>query len=260
MDPAFLYDVLFLGAGWPGDSSFLPQHPASADWSAGGVGRGGGERLLYMWRIDAMEVDHGAVTLPLTVSTRWSGCRYHTGFEHQLALDRADAPRVAAGGGAMVEVAGFWTNGTLFYTNVEALHGSALPRASWYAWDDAGPLPVYVYDGSPAEQPAYWKGLQGTVGRPGSPLDDEAWAATGGVDAQAGIGYWPTIPGVNDALQGLPVGTSRVVFVQPADAYTRPGLEQHPLYGEELLFWLRVVAVHEWPCVRATGLTGCPLS
>ncbi|HEX2065187.1 MAG TPA: hypothetical protein VHI93_00065, partial [Candidatus Thermoplasmatota archaeon] len=58
---------------------------------------------------------------------------------------------VHPGQGAHVWYAGFWENGTMFGTNIEAFDQSAWPRASWYESEPYEPLPVYVYDQSPRE-------------------------------------------------------------------------------------------------------------
>lgn len=148
------------------------------------------------------------------------------------------------GQGVHVYTAGFWENGTLFYTNIAALDHSDWPRAGWYAWEGAEPLPVYVYDEDRAEQPALWKDPQA-----GTPL----------AGTVHGLGYFTTIPGFNEALKGLSSSTVRVVRMEPEDGYTRAGNEEHPLYGAPLVFYIKVVEVVDLPCplrAAASGLCG----
>jgi hypothetical protein len=147
------------------------------------------------------------------------------------------------GQGAHVYTAGFWENGTLFYTNIAALDHSDWPRAGWYAWEGEEPLPVYVYDEDRSEQPSTWKDPQA-----GTPL----------AGTVHGLGYFTTIPGFNEALKGLSTSTVRVVRMEPEEGYTRAGNEEHPLYNATLVFYIKVVDVVELPCplgvAKACGL------
>lgn len=59
--------------------------------------------------------------------------------------------------------------------------------------------------------------------------------------------YYTTIEGFNEALKGLSTTTARIVHVPPEKAYTRPGLENHPLYGDELVFYI-LLQVKSQPC------------
>ena len=152
------------------------------------------------------------------------------------------------GQGVHVLTAGFWENGTLFYTNIEALdHDKAWPRASWYEWEGGDPLPVYVYDQDRAEEPMLWHGT--TAGTPlGAPTQNAtAWD------------YFTTIPGFNNALKGLSTNTVRVVRLTPEEGYTRAGNEQHPLYGAALVFYIKVLDVEDLPCPADLGPTLCGL-
>jgi FKBP-type peptidyl-prolyl cis-trans isomerase 2 len=63
-----------------------------------------------------------------------------------------------------------------------------------------------------------------------------------------GLGYYTTIPGFNDALKGLSTNTVHVVRLAPEQAYTRSGNEKHPLYGDALVFYIKVVDVVDAPC------------
>lgn len=175
---------------------------------------------------------------------RWSAdC--HAGAEGSLqwTLDPptpGDSAR--PGQGVHVHTAGFWENGTLFYTNIEALHeDAAWPRASWYAWEGGDALPVYVYDQDRGEMPPLWNP---TVGTPADGLGP--WA------------YFTTIPGFNEALKGLSTHTTRVVRLEPEEAYTRPGNEGHPLYGDALVFYIKVDRVVDLPCPEASPACDLP--
>jgi hypothetical protein len=145
----------------------------------------------------------------------------------------------------------------MFYTNLQSYDGSPWPRAAWYAWEGADPLPVYVYDQDRSEQPPEWKGVGQNVGSPGTPADPAAQGAAGLVDSSLGIGYFTTIKGFNEALKGLTTTTTKVVVIPPEDAYTRDGNEEHPLYGETLVFLIHVDEVHDQPCTRGINQPGC---
>jgi hypothetical protein len=148
-----------------------------------------------------------------------------------LAAHEGPLQTAEAGKGTHVLTAGFWPNGTLFYTNIAHLHQSAWPRAGWYAWEGSDPLPVYGSDR--AEQPAWWKDPQA-----GTPAEGTV----------PGLGYFTTIPGFNEALQGLSTGGTTVAVVPPDMAYTRAGYEDHPLYGDTLVFVIRALDVVDLPC------------
>jgi hypothetical protein len=152
-------------------------------------------------------------------------------------MDPKEGRAAMPGQGVHVMTAGFWENGTLFYTNIEELDDSSWPRAAWYAWDGATPLPVYVYDEDRAEQPAAWKDPFGATPLAGA----------------TGLGYFTTIPGFNEALKGLSTTTTRVVRLSPEEAYTRDGNEEHPLYGDALVFYIKALRVVDLPCPPAMG-------
>ena len=141
------------------------------------------------------------------------------------------------GQGVHVYTAGFFENGTLFYTNIKAIDHDGWPRIDWYAWEGADPLPVYVYEEDRAEQPSVWKDPQA-----GTPIEGTV----------PGLGYYTTIPGFNEALKGLSTNTVRVVRLTPEEAYTRAGNEEHPLYGDALVFYIKVVDVMPLPCPMDT--------
>ena len=142
------------------------------------------------------------------------------------------------GEGVHVYTAGFLENGTLFYTNIKAIDHDDWPRTDWYAWEGGEPLPVYVYDEDRGEQPAYWKDPQA-----GTPV----------AGTVPGVGYYTTIPGFNEALKDLSTNTVRVVRLAPEEAYTRAGNEDHPLYGQALVFYIKVDDVVPLPCPMEIG-------
>lgn len=142
------------------------------------------------------------------------------------------------GEGVHAYTAGFLEDGTLFYTNIKAIDQDDWPRTDWYAWEGDDPLPVYVYDGDRSEQPAHWKDPQA-----GTPAEGTV----------PGLGYYTTIPGFNEALKGLSTNTVRVVRLAPEEAYTRPGNEEHKLYGQALVFYIKVDTVVPLPCPTDTA-------
>ena len=146
--------------------------------------------------------------------------------------------RAEPGQGVHVYTAGFLEDGTLFYTNIKAIDHDDWPRTDWYAWEGGDPLPVYVYEQDRSEQPAYWQDPQS-----GTPLEGTV----------PGVGYYTTIPGFNEALKGLSTNTVRVVRMEPEEGYTRAGNEDHPLYGEPLVFYIKVEAVVPAPCPTPTA-------
>jgi hypothetical protein len=130
--------------------------------------------------------------------------------------DMGEGERARPGVGALVYTAGFWTNGTLFYTNMDRVNNdSAFPHAGWYEYEGGAPLSVYLYNSTRSELPPRYK--------------------------QAG--YVTTIKGFNAGLRGLMVGSSDSVYVKPHDAYTSAGNETHPLYGDTLVFYIEVADV-----------------
>ncbi len=162
----------------------------------------------------------------------------------------------APGQGVHVMTAGFLENGTLFYTNIPEVDSDLRwARTPWYAWEGDAALPVYVYSDDRAEQPAYWMAPSSqvpTAPPTGSPLDPilEETLTKGGatLDEGTGLGYFTTIRGFNEGLKGLSTTTTRVVRIAPEDAYTRPGYEEHDLYGEGVVFVIKVLDVVDAPC------------
>jgi hypothetical protein len=243
-DPAQEWDALVL------------RPAAEADWTVDAQPEGWRARLEQVSpALDRVRVEPAAATgAPGNVTLRWhvraatdAGCvGERTGYLHwALAAPEAGA-KAQAGAGAQVMTAGFWENGTLFYTNIQEVHESAWPRAGWYAWAGSDPLPVYVYDRARGEQPAWW-----SAGTGGTPLGP----ATGNATLWQ---YYTTIPGFNEALKGLSTNTARVVRLAPEEAYTRSGNERHPLYGDALVFYVKVVGVDPAPCPGGMLAAACP--
>ncbi|MCA1810998.1 MAG: hypothetical protein LC623_03180 [Halobacteriales archaeon] len=158
------------------------------------------------------------------------------------------------GHGAHVWYAGFWENGTLFETNLEAFDHSAWPRAGWYQSVPYEPLPVYVYGQERSEEPAYWKPLPSPAPT-GTPVDGPVGTAA----AAPGLGYYSTIKGFNDGLKGLSTTSTRVIWMAAADAYPA-GTPNNPLAGDNLVFFVRLADVVDQPCPspQPTGTLACP--
>jgi hypothetical protein len=155
----------------------------------------------------------GTKPIPLTFETRPPG--------------EAASP----GHGVQVLTAGFWTNGTLFYTNMQRVHDDPqLRRAGWYEWEGADPLLVYVYNETRTEIPPRYNAS----------------------------GFVTTIPGFNAALKTIFVGTSFVAYLPPEAAYTRPGNEAHPLFGDPLVFYIEITDVVAVPCPYPQPLCELP--
>lgn len=179
-----------------------------------------------------------AADLDVTVTAHGVDCRRYSTPSFNLQAPREGA-LAEAGKGALVYTAGFWENGTLFYTNMRELDeatgqrdDSAWPRAGWYQPGGDRPLQVYVYDQERSEMPPHW-GSGSAI-----PLDGD----------QVPGSYGTTIPGFNEALKGLSTSNVVAVRVPAGQAYTRPGNEAHPLYGDDLVFLIRLIAVADQPC------------
>lgn len=208
----------------------------------------------------------GNVTLDFTERTSVGRCQ---GRNHGLVMWDLAPPKpgdaAMPGQGVHVMTAGFFENGTLFYTNIAELDTDPRwPRISWYAWEGDLPLPVYVYDASRDEQPVVWKAPSSTLAPitaqapdTGTPADEAVDALPQDADEETGAGYFTTIPGFNDALQGLSTTTARVVRLEPEQAYTRPGNEEHPLYGHAIVFYIKVLDVVDAPCPQSVQGWAC---
>lgn len=202
---------------------------ATLDWSGNGV-----EHLAIV------SLEAPVEPVGLTVTAEGVDCVRFAAADWEPFAPAREGALAEVGKGALVYTAGFFENGTLFYTNMPEIHDGpedgdqVWPRIDWYSWGGDAPLQVYVYDQDRSEIPPHW----GDAGE--LPVDDPAGASP--------TRYFTTIRGFNEALKGLSTSTLTAVRIAPEDAYTRPGNEQHPLYGEPLVFLIRVAAVAEQPC------------
>lgn len=112
---------------------------------------------------------------------------------------------------------GFWINGTSFYTNsAQLLADPAFPVGGDVDRNGATEtLPIYVYDNANSEQPY----------------------------GNADNCYFTTIPGYNELLKNQAGLSTGVTFMQPSQGYTVEGNEDHPLFGDALVFLNTVVAI-----------------
>lgn len=149
----------------------------------------------------------------------------------------ADEP-LRAGIGAQVYYVLWYQNGTLASTNDPALRDrDDLGAAVLDAPDENGTEPLRVYVGGQRGVP------------PPEPYN--------------GTGYSPVIEGFDARLRdagdgrGMVAGETLAVRIPAAEAYTRDGNEEHPLYGEDLNFLIRVVTVDILE-TRTCDLVVCP--
>lgn len=243
-DPDQAWDTLLFDPGYagPGNASLTPSmEPAS--WSVtmqsltpnGTRGAAGTQPTLSLLRVEP-GAGSGELTVRQWIDVEIDGeCRSGRGGTIVWDLMEPESGISAqAGQGVHVMTAGFWENGTLFYTNIAEIDADPdWPRAGWYTWEGADPLPVYVYDTDRGEQPATWTDPQAGTPAAGTVPD---------------VGYFTTIPGFNEALKGLSTSTTRVVRLAPEEAYTRPGNEDHDLYGDAIVFYIKVLDVVDFPC------------
>ena len=238
-DPGTTWDTLVLATG--GEDPAASAAPAGWSVDSERISAGEEEANLSLLRVTPAA---GMGSLDLAYS--YDDCSGpQSGTIHWDLAEPREGRSAHPGQGVHVYTAGFWENGTLFYTNMKSIDHSDWPRAGWYAWEGADPLPVYVYDQDRSEQPATWK---------------DPTAATPAAGEVPGLGYFTTIKGFNEALKGLSTNTVRVVRLAPGDAYTRAGNEDHPLYGDALVFYIKVVDVVDLPCpleaARLCGVAG----
>jgi hypothetical protein len=237
--PGQPWDTLVLA--WPSPDQAATSYRVDAGWNVTVERYPGSGAVLERLRV--LPVAGGSATLTRSWALEHDEAAgngaCHSGRSGALAWD-LQAPAAGAvaqpGMGVRVMTAGFWENGTLFYTNIPQVDQAPWPRAAWYGWEGADPLAVYVYAQDRGERGALWHGS--TAGTPlGAPTENATlWD------------YATTIPGFNAALKGLSLGTARVVRVAPEEAYTRAGNERHPLYGAALVFYIKLVAVEALPC------------
>lgn len=234
-DPGSTWDTLVLSQGGEDPAASV----ASAGWSVASERISGADGANF----SALRVTTGAGMGALDLAYAYDDCSGpQSGTIHWDLAEPREGKSAHAGQGVHVYTAGFWENGTLFYTNIKSVDHDDWPRAGWYEWEGADPLPVYVYDQDRSEQPAAWKDPVA-----GTPLAGEV----------QGLGYFTTIPGFNEALKGLSTNTVRVARLAPEEAYTRAGAEEHPLYGDAIVFYIKVVDVVDLPCpLEAARLCG----
>lgn len=177
---------------------------------------------LAFGALEASPADDAAdVSVELRIASAEAACAPLGVVEGYALAPPEEAPRAAAGMGVHVRTAGFWENGTSFYTNHGGVHArDDIPKGYLGEYGGDEPLKVYVYDQDPSEMPRRYQ---------------EA-------------GYAVTIRGFNEALKNIPQGGARVALLAPQDAYTAPGREEHPLYGDALVFWIEAVEVVDLPC------------
>lgn len=253
-------DLVYLAETTPGRLANLSVSAVDGNGEAGAYGGGApvaiedlrftnvtGERHFGAVRVAPAEAEPGFI-LHFRVGEPGllDGCAASGGLSINWGAHPTEGRAAQAGQGAHVWYAGFWENGTLFDTNLQDLDvGSGWPKAGWYEGGHWDPIPVYVYDQDRSEQPPHWRSPFAGTPAAGSPADE-----------QAGAGYFTTIKGFNEAVKGLPVGSRQVFHLAPEDAYTLPGREDHPLYGDALVFLVEVEDVVDVPCPEPPALQG----
>jgi hypothetical protein len=142
--------------------------------------------------------------------------------EEQIRLaEPEDATQAEGGKGAIVHTVGWYTDGQPFYHTMDRYEDTqGIPTRPDLGSSDGEPLKVYVYNESSDEMPERYNDS----------------------------GYNTTIPGFNEALKGLATVGGEITYLEPEEAYTREGSEDHPLYGEDLVFYIEVVEVRTVPC------------
>lgn len=242
-DPEQLWDALLVANA---TSAFMIENlTAPPGWHVEAQRLGGEESNTMRFRYTpTADAKGGKAGVEWSVSSSETCVRQLGGVLSLTMADPTVGAKAEAGRAALVYTAGFWENGTLFYTNMESVNDSSWPRAGWYEWGDAEPLPVYVYDENRAEKPAYWSACT-PAALPVTPIC--VW------------NYYTTIEGFNEALKGLSTNIARVVHIPPEKAYTLPGNEDHDLYGDAIIFYIRIVDVHASPCGPVGPLDSCNL-
>ncbi len=178
-----------------------------------------GESGLFLARIQSYDGD-GEV--PVTVRAvsldpeAFDPVATSTSISWTVAVQSAATP-ATPGDHVQTVTVGVWLNGTSFYSNAaDALADPDFPHADgWTSPDDpTDPLPIYVYGVDRDEQPL---GSQDTC-------------------------HFTTISGYNALLKTQSEGSTNVALLRPEAAYTVEGAEDHPLYGDSLVFLNTVVA------------------
>lgn len=255
VDPTLESDLLKVFWDRPGNFSLAPWNETGTDYTLQAQmstsGFGNASHGLMHVRFPAFEArDEVFLGFGWLEQVETPSCRRTVPLQWGMHAGTYEGTRPAPGKGTHVLTAGFLEDGRLFYTNMAEVDASGAPRVDWYEWSGADPLPVYVYDQDRSEQPPHWKAPSRLAPpNPGSPALQTA-------EGEAGVGYFTTIKGFNEALKTMSTTTQRVVRIAPADAYTLPGYEEHPLYGEALVFVIDVVDVVDAPCPAT--LPDCP--
>ncbi len=167
-----------------------------------------------------IHAEHDNATLTATL-TQAEPCQGEpTASEPVELAEPTEAERGEGGRGVLVHTVGWWTNGSSFYTNLDRYHDDPATPKGYADYSGGEALPVYVYNESGEEMP---------------PRYERA-------------GYVTTIPGFNEALKGIPTTGALLAYLEPEQAYTRPGNEDHPLYGDVLIFYIEAVEVTTVPC------------
>lgn len=146
---------------------------------------------------------------------------------------------LAAGMGARVYYVLWLDNATLFATNLKA------------AADQDG-IPE-----APSNETPSWTPLKVYVGGERGKAPPEPYNSTDCDADEPPPCYHPVIPGFDARLRGMVEGETLAVRVPKEQAYTVPGNETHPLYGQNLNFLVRVERVVQY-AVRACALPVCP--
>lgn len=194
-------------SGWKPDARDAPQELAPGESLLFLFQWTGGltERLSY--GVSLMEAG-GNGSEATALDSQW--------LERGVQQPKSTLP-VAANDHVTTRTVGVWVNGTSFYTNIEALNDDPEFPAGYDREDfNGGILNAYVYDEESGEQPA------------------------GSRDRCFGV----MIEGYNELMKSQAQGTSNVRYLQPEEAYTREGAEDHFLYGDALVF-LNTVVSHE---------------
>lgn len=199
----------------------LPEGWTFTVWPNGSLVVDGRASAFAIWSLEPPAgARHGPVALTLVAGDGTA----------DVVVDVRDLGRehARAGVGVAVRTAGFYQNGTVFYSNMKEVRDNA--GIPWHqlgpdAKSDAAMEPLKVYVGGKRRTP------------PPEPYNS--------------TGYSPVIEGFDERLRtgngGMRAGETLVVRIPREKAYTLPGNEAHVLYGFDLAFVIEVVSVDELP-------------
>lgn len=256
LDPRQPFDVVDAWWGAPPNTTatqLAATPPAGWDWRPIDLHSAPGSRFLVGFHYtppgSASAASKAQLGLAYVVHTATATCAAFEPVSMSCLCGPVVEGQVAQPGqGVHAWYAAFLANGTLLDTNVQGIDRSDQPRVSYYQSEPYKPIPVYVYGQDRSEEPAYWKDPLASAPAPLAPVDDAA-----------GVGYFTTIRGFNEALKGLSTTTTRAVYVAPQDAYTDAAHKDSPLYGEALVFLIKLADVVNAPCPAAVPrVVGCP--